>query len=215
MPRLSQAESRERTRSRILDAAGKVFAEQGFAAARLEEIAENAGYTRGALYYNFADKDELFLAVLDDRLQADIGVISDLIKSSEDPVQLVQALRDRPAAGRKSAAEARRWVQLCDEFRLYALKNESARKRLAEHQQHLRDAYTRGITGVLRRIDVSPPAPPEQLAIMIMALDDGIIRQKRVDPAAVPEGLFFDLLALLIRAAKALHETSQNSPATD
>lgn len=211
MGRLSQVQSRELTRRRILDAAARTFADKGFAAASLEEIAEAAGYTRGAVYYNFADKDELFLAVLDEFLQADIAVISDLIRQNEDPARFVQSLRERPPPGRRSSAEARRWSQLSDEFRTYALKNASARKKLAEHQRHLRDAYSSGVTGVLRRMNVALPAPAEQLAAMIMALDDGLARQQRIDPSSVPEQLFFDLLALLLSAAQSLHDRSRRA----
>lgn len=205
MGRLSQAESRQLTRKRLIDSAAKVFAEKGFASASLEEIAESAGYTRGALYYNFADKDELFLAVLDESLQAEIKLIGELIRRAEDPAQFVGSLRERPRIGPRSAAASRRWSQLCDEFRLYALRNESARRKLAEHDRHMRDAYASGVIGVLKRMGVSPPAPPDHLASMIMALDQGLERQRRVDPLAVPDGLFFDLLALLLRAAQALH----------
>jgi AcrR family transcriptional regulator len=208
MRRLSQAESRALTRKRLLEAAERVFAEKGFAAASLEEIAEAAGYTRGAVYYNFADKDELFIAVLEQRLQSEIATISDLIKGSDDPQQLVLALRRRRASEPRSTREARRWAQLSDEFWLYALRNESARKRLAEHQRHLRGAYASGISGVLSRLGVEPPAPVERLAALIMALDDGLARQRCLDPSELPEGLFFDLLDLLLRAAQALQQIS-------
>src|SRR5579884_4031124 len=53
------------TRDRLIAAAAEVFAEDGVAAARLEDIAARAGFTRGALYWNFADKQELLHAVLD------------------------------------------------------------------------------------------------------------------------------------------------------
>ena len=208
MGRLSQAQSRHLTRKRILDAAATTFADKGFAAATLEEIAEAAGYTRGAVYYNFADKDELFLAVLDQSLQSEVEVIGQLIKDSEDPDQFVLSLRNRPIGLGRSVTEAARWAQLCDEFRLYALKNDSARHKLAEHERHLRHAYATGISGILRRMSVSLPAPPDQLATMIMALDDGLNRQQRIDPKAVPQGLFFDLLTLLLRAAQALHDVT-------
>ncbi|MDQ3789200.1 MAG: TetR/AcrR family transcriptional regulator, partial [Actinomycetota bacterium] len=63
--RLSRTESVALTRARLLDAAEEVFAEHGFGRTTLEQIAERAGYTRGAVYANFTSKDDLFLAVLD------------------------------------------------------------------------------------------------------------------------------------------------------
>src|SRR5919109_4445181 len=65
--RRTQAERREETRERVLAAAGRVFARRGFDATSLEAIADEAGFSRGAVYYNFADKEELFLELLDRR----------------------------------------------------------------------------------------------------------------------------------------------------
>src|SRR5437763_2071325 len=65
--RKSQAERREATRELVLTAAARVFAERGFHATSLDAIAEEAGFSRGAVYYNFADKEELFLELLDRR----------------------------------------------------------------------------------------------------------------------------------------------------
>lgn len=211
MVRLSQAESRAVTRSRLIKAAERVFAEKGFAAASLEEIAEASGYTRGAVYYNFSGKDELFVAVLTDRLDAEIATVSGLMEQSHDPQQFTKALRQR-ASARRSARETLRWAQLSDEFWLYALRNPPARERLAEHQRHLRAAYANGISTVLGQLGVTPPAPVEYLAAVILALDHGLPRQRWLDPQALPEGLFFEILDLLIRSAVALHQVESLGP---
>ena len=65
--RKTQAEKREETREQVLAAAAGVFAKHGFHATSLEAIAEEAGFSRGAVYYNFADKEKLFLELLDRR----------------------------------------------------------------------------------------------------------------------------------------------------
>ena len=66
-PRRTQAERRAQTRAKLLKAAGAVFARRGYHEATLEEIAERAGLSKGALYYNFASKEDLFLALLKTR----------------------------------------------------------------------------------------------------------------------------------------------------
>jgi AcrR family transcriptional regulator len=63
-----QAERRAATRAKLLKAAGAIFARRGYHEARLDEIAARAGVSKGALYYNFASKEDLFLALLADRL---------------------------------------------------------------------------------------------------------------------------------------------------
>src|SRR5438874_13806771 len=70
MSRLSRAEQRDLTRTRLLDAAEKVFVDRGFHAASVDEVAEEAGYSKGAVYSNFENKDELFLAVLERRVDS-------------------------------------------------------------------------------------------------------------------------------------------------
>ena len=62
--RLTREQSRDQTRQRLLDAAQSIFLTKGFVAASVEDIAELAGYTRGAFYSNFASKSELFLQLL-------------------------------------------------------------------------------------------------------------------------------------------------------
>src|SRR5204862_4334863 len=65
LPRLTQAERKQRTRAELVSTARNAFLERGFHGASLDEIAEEAGYSKGAVYSNFAGKDDLFLAVLD------------------------------------------------------------------------------------------------------------------------------------------------------
>ncbi len=64
MARLTRAEAQAQTRRRLLDGAAVVFARRGFHGASLEEVADEAGYSKGAVYSNFVSKEELFLAVL-------------------------------------------------------------------------------------------------------------------------------------------------------
>src|SRR6266403_1869396 len=83
--KLTPERRRELTRSTLIDAAADVFAKRGFHAASLEEIAEAAGFTRGAIYKNFENKEELFFAVIERRVDAQLSRFSD-------------AFRDKPAA---------------------------------------------------------------------------------------------------------------------
>src|SRR6201994_4056253 len=65
----SHAEKTAHTRSRLLRSAEKIFARDGFEAAKLEEIAADAGYTRGALYANFDTKEDLFMELLAEEVE--------------------------------------------------------------------------------------------------------------------------------------------------
>src|SRR3984885_7184390 len=75
--RLTRAEQQAQTRARLIDAAAKVFARRGFQAASVEEIAEEAGYSHGAVYSNFEGKADLFLAVFEDYMTERVGELAD------------------------------------------------------------------------------------------------------------------------------------------
>src|SRR5215217_7469331 len=62
--RMSQAERRARSRSALLEAAARGLSRRGYSNLLLEDVAREAGYTRGALYHQFKDKEDLALAVL-------------------------------------------------------------------------------------------------------------------------------------------------------
>src|SRR5436853_4965753 len=67
--RLLRAERKERTKSELVEAARAVFLRRGFHGASVEEIAEEAGYTKGAVYSNFDGKDALFLAAFEEHFE--------------------------------------------------------------------------------------------------------------------------------------------------
>jgi AcrR family transcriptional regulator len=200
--RLLRDEARARTRARLVEAAEKLFAAKGFGVG-LEEIAETAGYSRGAIYYNFDDKEALFVAVLEKRTDEEIGEISGLLTANQDPIAFLESLKGRGERRRRNR-ENRRWGLLLAEFWLYALRNERARAVLAEHQRQVRAAYERAIKSIFQRLGIQSPAPLERLSAVIYALDQGLFNQHWIDPEAVPADTFYETLELLIAAAVAL-----------
>src|SRR3954466_12603741 len=103
--RMSQGERRDRTRSALLESAARAFSRHGYANVRLEEVARDAGYTRGALYHQFADKEDLARAVLawaDETWQREVG---DPAREERDPVaQLLAMARGHAVLCRRDAA---------------------------------------------------------------------------------------------------------------
>jgi AcrR family transcriptional regulator len=203
--RLSREESRALTRDRLLDAAQAAFASRGFYGATLEEISESAGYSRGAVYSNFADKDELFLAVMDRRSHQEIDEIADLLQRDPRPDAFFEALRDRD---RRRHPEAERWFMLSTEFFLYAMRNPKVRPQLARFEQTIRAAMSRAVVAVYESVGVPPPMPLEQTGLIVQALDQGLAIQRFIDPNSAPSDFLFDVLAWLLRASVALEQAS-------
>src|SRR5215813_7956123 len=87
-------ERSEATRARLIRAAEKIFARDGFEAAKLEEIAAEAGYTRGAFYANFESKEDLFFALLEQEITTRIETVRKNVARYQEPSQKLRALRD-------------------------------------------------------------------------------------------------------------------------
>jgi len=189
--RLTRREKQERTRADLIDAAARVFARRGFHAATIEEIAEEAGYTHGAVYGNFSGKDELFLAVFEQRVA---GRVSD--------VSALAADRETPLADRARAA-GDQWMErlggdvdgflLVLEFVGYAARRPELRERFGAQVATMR----RTIAGLLEQEGVELPLGAERTALAIRALGLGIAFEKLLDPD-VPDEAYGEALAWLL-----------------
>jgi len=199
--RKTRGQAREETRTRLLEAAWEVFAERGYGAAAVEDIATRAGFTRGAFYSNFADKDAIFLALMDDRLARRVAGVSQVMERSS-PLALFSDLR----TWSDGVEEDPRWLPLMAEFRAHALRSETAREHLGQRERALRKLYARAIQAQFDAVGARPPAPVEDMALVLQALDQSLPVQRALDPEEVPEGALFDALGMLFRAAVALSE---------
>jgi AcrR family transcriptional regulator len=123
-----QARTQE-TQAKILDAAQKLFSEQGFENTQLEEVAARAGYTRGAIYAHYASKEDLFLALMEQRVYSRFTTLIAVLENEPD-------LKNRPAIFKRwltNQGSDPSWGTLMLEFKLYALRRPTSRKKL----QHL------------------------------------------------------------------------------
>jgi AcrR family transcriptional regulator len=189
-------EQRARTRAELLDAAAKVFAAQGYHAASVDQVAEAAGFTKGAVYSNFRSKEELFLELLDRHLDQAIGLLERLV-SDTPPLRRAEAFAEHH---REVTVLDRDWFLLENEFLLYAARNEQVRDRVAARQRRTRER----ITALARRHldDLGVPEEvlaAEDLARILMATADGLTQASLADPSLAEEGA-----ELLLRTAETL-----------
>ncbi|MEV4235745.1 helix-turn-helix domain-containing protein [Nocardia sp. NPDC049737] len=170
----------ERTRSLLLDAAQEVFAEKGFTAATLDDIAHAAGYTKGAIYKHFPTKEELFLAVSDRYWQRYFDTFSELLSAASQvgAYELDQvAQRWRQLAEDRGAESA----ALGYEFTLYLLRNPEARERVATKRVEVAEALARFIVEGLDRIGATLLIPPLTFARVLIATTDSIALGTQLD----------------------------------
>lgn len=187
--RLTRAESKELTRNRLLDAAAQTFARRGYAAASVEEIAEAAGFSIGAVYSNFGSKDELFSALMHDRSNNQIGDIGAIIETAN-----AQSTDPFTALGQMLIAIADKDIEtavLRTEFWLHAVRNPELMQIEASASDNTLEAVRGILSDLLDRngVDVSA-VPVDDFAITTVALFSGLIRQRRIDPARVSEAMF-------------------------
>lgn len=198
--RLTRDESRARTRALVVEAAARVFAARGFAAASMEEIAAEAGFTRGAVYSNFADKAELFLTVLEEREERRAGEVAAIYARSESPAAFFAALQ---AAEPERTDDAEQWLLLRLEFWLYAMRHPNIRPAVVERNRQRIAVLEPAVRGVLDAAGVTPPRPLTDMAQVIQGLDDGLAIMRMLDPEGVRADLLLDTLGLLLESLAA------------
>lgn len=200
MKRKSQSEKREATREGILAAASRVFADKGFHAASLDAIAEAAGFSRGAVYYNFADKEELFLELLDRRCAERAQDLREVFTGDSDDIDAT--VRQADLASRH-AFEAMtgdtEWRALYLEFLAHAARNPEFRKAFGKRTKQMRTALEEVVAQRAEPVADALPMPPEQLAVVIDALGIGLWAHHMLHGRnAIPPDLFANAVALLV-----------------
>lgn len=212
--RMSRQESQAVTRARLLEAAGEVFAERGFHGASVEDITDRAGFSRGAFYSNFESREELFLAVLDAYLEVELaGLDQALANEASAPGALLEFLRARAV---RRSTEGRHLALLWSEFWLHVVRNPELGPKLAARQRAGRAAIAHALSVQAQRFGFALPAPAEDLAAVMMAVDDGLVLQEFLDPAAIPDDLRARAAGLLFRGmaaeSAASHDVSPSEP---
>jgi AcrR family transcriptional regulator len=189
--RLSREEARQQTRERLLDAAAVVFKRQGYNGASLEAVAEAAGYTKGAVYSNFATKADLFVALLQRYLDAEVALQGAQFESST----LEESLDGLDAIFRRQVADDPLWVVLQIEFWLAAVRDPAIRETVVAAGIDLRRQSGESIDAELAAAGLTPPFSGMELSILLNALATGLAIQFELDPDSVDP-------RLLTRAAR-------------
>jgi AcrR family transcriptional regulator len=192
--RLNRQERKSQTRERLIDAAAAVFAQRGFETATLDEVAAAAGYTKGAVYSNFASKTELFIALIERRIEVQTAEHARRFEGQDLP-GLARTLEAGPDEDPDSE---RQWLLLAVEFWLHAMRDERARVLMAEQYERARLASAELIAPLYQTMGQEPSMPPRDLAIVIESIGIGLAIQAALDPGAVRMSLQGEVVARLL-----------------
>lgn len=189
--KLTPERRRQQTRNVLIEAATEVFARRGFDGASLEEIAETAGFTRGAIYKNFDGKEDLFFAVTDllneQVIEAFRSIAPDSARPGEWDISRLAEL------WRASVGEFEDLFAISQEHELYVLRNPDARPRAVAHRRKQRDLVAAFIDEVAEKSGMTLRLPASTLASIILAAADGLTYAALIDG----EELFAPFLELL------------------
>jgi AcrR family transcriptional regulator len=188
--RLTQVERKERTRSDLVAAGLSVFLERGFHGASLDDIAERAGYSKGAVYSNFAGKDELFLAVLDAQFEQRARVLADVIFDEEELDESFRAVSRSMVAADEGEP---RWTPLLLEFWAHSSRRPELRAAVSERRERFFTIMAGLIEELAKRHGITLTIPSKEIARGSNALARGIALDRLLDPDTVSADLFEEM----------------------
>jgi AcrR family transcriptional regulator len=176
--RLTRSERSALTRSELLEVAERRFYRDGYHGTTLEAIAEEAGYTKGAVYSAFESKSGLFLtlidAMIDERLEETAALFA---------AYPVGPSRVKELAGKPVEERAQGWALLAIEFWIHAAREPELLEQFAARYRRMRD----GLAALAS--ETSTPLGAESWAIVTLALGNGLALERLIDPEGVPEDL--------------------------
>lgn len=182
------------SRTRLLDAAAAVFAKHGYRAATVEQIVAAAEFSKGTFYWNFSGKEDLFLSLLDERVDQPVRALMELTRT---------APADKPTAtdigaGLESLiANERDALLLAHEYWMKAARDERVAERYRRRQENLRGLLTQALSSRHEKTGVPLSVPAPKLATAFVALAEGLAGAALVDPDAVDSGLYGEILSLV------------------
>jgi AcrR family transcriptional regulator len=196
----------ERTRAALIASARHLFATRGFEGASLDEIADAAGYTRGAIYRHFANKEELFFAV-------SVALNTEVLDTFAEELYIEAGFtpddnRLAAATWMKALAGNREIWALNLEFSLYQYRNPAVQDHSADQRRQNRATVASFMEHYWAEQGIVPKVPVETIAAILLNVSDGFVQAARVDTDA--EDLFATFLDLFIPAVMESRQASDD-----
>lgn len=199
---LSRQQQQQQTRRELIEAAGRVFARRGIERASIDEIAAEAGFTKGAFYASFASKDELFLTIVDEKFSAEVERVEAMLGDGADPER--QA-RDAAVDFVRTANADSDWSRLFFEFTVRAARDPEFREHLAGRYDALRNRLAAVFERWSEGFSTPPPLPFDQIATMTYCMANGFLVEQMIEPE-IPDELYGSMMSIFFRGLQAAAE---------
>jgi AcrR family transcriptional regulator len=199
----TRKEQQAETRSRLMSSAAKLFARRGLENASIEEVSRDAGYTKGAFYANFASKEELFLAMMDEKFAIEIERIDNALHSDESTEDQIRNASLDYIRFVRSDPE---WPRLFSEFATYAIRNDEFRQEFMTRYLAMRERIVELYRRYMDELGIEePPIPVDQIALATTCLANGFEMEHLLDPELDNE-LYATMIVTYLRGVGALLE---------
>jgi AcrR family transcriptional regulator len=196
-PRLTRAEQSARNRELVLAAARRMFLGRGYHGASLEQIADEAGFSKGVVYSQFHSKADLFLALLERRIEErgadNARFVETLVAGGGCSVdQGLRALVEHVTRREHADAE---WGLLVIEFRVHAARNPDLNLRYAGLHERTLAGVARVVATIYEQTRDRPPLPPTDLARLLLTVSAGARLEHATNAEVFPVALLAELVA--------------------
>jgi AcrR family transcriptional regulator len=193
--RLTRAEKRERTYEELLLAAEKLFVERGFHATSVDEIAFEAGYTKGAVYSNFESKEDLFFAVYERRAERAMAEIEEVLVEN-GPAAGLEVLASDAARRRGGADDG--WLAVFFEFWAHVVRRPELRERFARIHGRALEPMAAAVERFAGERGISIPVEARSLNVAMNAMVLGLSLERLTQPDVVDAGLGARMVRLVL-----------------
>ena len=200
--RLTRAEQQQRTRDRVIEAADRLFVEHGFHATSVDQVAAAAGYTKGAVYSNFASKEDLFFAVYGLRAERGVAEMRRELAAAGDGGQGLDALA-LAAARRRGRDDG--WLAVFFEFWAHVVRRPALRARFAEIHLRVQEPLVEALVSHAREHGYALPEDPRKLTVALYAMQLGLSLERLTLPELVDERLGLRMGRLFLDDAAQAH----------
>jgi AcrR family transcriptional regulator len=199
--RMTRAERAARTRKLLMHAASKVCAKHGLERASIDEVAEEAGFTKGAFYSNFRSKEELFLAMLDERFGDQLDKLDRQMAADGE---ISEQVRDAAVDFAHELSDDPEWVRLYFQFAAHAARDEGFRAELVTRNRTLQSRFAEIFRRRSERLEFPMPVEADQLALMADVIVDGFAMHQLLDPERYPDELHGQIWEIFIAGMRTL-----------